>query len=508
MAGFSNAEGGGGGETTPTYEAAIASEAERLALNGLTKQCLARVRRQRPEKIFTSKGVDALGTARRYRAYQARYGDHHPKTQAAERVFEADMSSGLHEEVETIHYFAHTYPIVSGEIMMGDQPWDELAANGSLDEAADAWYLGRSFVEAREAVLAGQLLQTGQLATHDIVTISNTATADNAKDYFSTSDCMLRFISASVETQTVAIHQLMMKDLPEWALRELFSRLKVVVDEQTIADTPDSSTKYLATQIKVKKGELLHGAADVAYLLDTIMSERTNQLHLFGEPVGDVVDNPYADIFEISQRREVRRRQATQLLKQRFSQLVVEQPADVKDQLRQAFEEARSLVADIDGVAFVRQRYGEAAAQAWLAKQAARQHGAWQQTAGAEQAMQRAMGDVLVCGQRLTAPTAVLLCPRLPNPGEQARCPGCRRQVKVAGQAGTIRCPRLTCKLADPRLKQKHHQQQAAKAKQRAQRHRQAKKVKHTKEKTASRPSAPLPLPPAKVYKQSQHALI
>ncbi len=452
-AGFADASHYAVVESTAAYEAAIGSEAQRIAFNSLARQCIVRAEQRNREKVFTSKGVDALGSARHYMALRSYYGDNHPKTQEADRVFDADARTGLFEETEDLHYFSESYPIVDNSVMMADRSWDELAANGVLDERVDQWYLGRGFLEIRESLVAGEMLKTGEAETHDLITVSNRATANNAEEYGLDSACMIRFISIDSQKQTVSIGQLMMQGLPDYALQELFAGLGVEVDEQTIQDTPDSSTKYLATQIKVKKGELQNGAADIAYLTDYIMSERTGQPHLFGGPIEAIEANPYADIFELSKRKEIRRQQATQMLKQRFKELVIEQPRDIQNELRKAFEDARSMVADIEGVEFVRERYGEPAAEALLRKQAALREGSWNKTVHAEQDMQYAMGDVVVCGQRLSANTNI--CLRLPEPGEMSQCPGCHRSVRVAGTRSSIRCSRLSCKLVDPKIKKR-----------------------------------------------------
>jgi hypothetical protein len=445
------------------YRPVIETENHRIALNSLTQTCINEARRMRREVIFTSIGVDALGSARRYNELKDQYGDADIRTQEAKRVFVADARTGLFEETEDLHYFSESYPMVEGSVLMGSQSWEQLAANGNLDDRAAPWYLSRSFLETREALSSKEV----DMSIDDIVTISNTSRAPGSEDYFTGEDCMIRFISLDKATGMMRINQLMMKDLDNKILAKLFEKLGVETDTSTIPDTLDSSTEYLATQIKVKKGELTHGAADIAYLIDTIATQETGEDYLFGIAGEKAEENPYAEIYALSRNKEARRTEATEYLTSELSKLAADQPVNVKDSLRRVFESARSIVANIEGDEFVEQSYGSAAAAIFRQKQQALEQGDWQAVADSERSMQREMGDIVVCGQRLAAALNNELggdgeesCARLPEPGEKAKCPDCHEVTIVGGSKDSIKCSEPGCKLEDPKLRHKRQVQE------------------------------------------------
>ncbi len=454
--------------TREQYQAVITDESHRIALNGLTQECIQEARAQKERLRFSSKGVDALGSAKRFVALRNQYGIHDKRTVAADRVFEADIVTGLFEESENVFSFLVSYPVEDGNIIMGELTWDELAARGALDDRTEQWYQQRSFAEAREAIAAGEMLRSGELHTNDIVTISNTATASNAGEYFSGEDLMIRRISLNQQTGMVEIDQLMMKHMSNSIIEKLFAVLDVPVDERTFYNSDDQSVKYLASQIRVKKGELQNGAADIGFLLDYVLNEQTGKHHIFGREVDGVIGNPYARIAEVSRQKEVRRREATDFLKDRF--ITFAQSGRVTpEQLKAAYEDARSIVADIEGSQFVEDRYGKAAAQQHQRKQLAVASGDMAGALQAERTMQAHMGDVIVCNTVLGNKTGenassgnvfslfdALLCVRLPKPGEMANCPCCRKYVRVEGTEAKIFCPNTKCQLRNPKKHSKN----------------------------------------------------
>lgn len=460
-------------EMPSAYESAIRSEEHRIALNGLTKDCIATARQKKERLRFSSKGVDALGTAKRYIRDLEKYGGSDKRTLASERVFESDIKTGLFEETEDIFSFLVQYPVSEdSEIVMGEMSWDELAARGTLDDSTEDWYQKRAFVETREAVLAGEMLRSGLLYENDIITISNTATAKNAGDYFTGRDLMIRRVSFNPELKMVEMDQLMMHSVSNEIVAELFARLGVEVDEKTVEGASDDSAKYLATQIKVKKGELVNGAADIAFMMDWIMAEKKGKKYLFGEMVDGVLGNPYAQIAEVSREKEKRRQKASDFLKREFLRFAKEGHCS-KDQLREVYEVARSMVADIEGVQFVRSRYGKKAAEQFEKKQKAIESGNMAGAVVAESNMQSSMGDPSVCNTVFNQSSQnqnsnesskdSIFCPRLPKPGEIARCPCCRERVVVAGTADKIACSKANCRLEDPKLRRKRIKSESVK---------------------------------------------
>lgn len=450
-------------QTNEYYRPAITCEEHRIALNSLTRQCIKVTRAKKERLRFTSKGVDALGTAKRYLQHKTKYGENDPRTLAAERVFDYDVMTGLFEETETVHHFSVSYPVENNKVVMGMFNWEDIAANGLLDDSTDKWYQQRAFAEAREAVLTSQLLAQGLLSEFDIITISNTSTAQNADEYFSGEDLMIRRISFDKLKQTVDIDQLKMSSLDNAVVQQLFDLLGVQIDERTVSNSEDSSAKYLATQIKVKKGELLHGSADIGFLLDYIACQYTGEQHLFGKIVGEVQGNPYADVFKESRDKERRRSVAIEALKQDFMTLAASGEYN-KDKIRKMYQDARSRVADIEGRKFVLQRYGEQAAKDFDAKQTALNKGDWAGADNAEATMQSSMGSVVICntvfGSEDTRTSNKgsafeLFCPRLPKPGEVAQCPCCRKRVIVAGTIQKISCTTANCALEDKKLRRK-----------------------------------------------------
>jgi hypothetical protein len=454
------------GESVASYESAIVDESSRLALNSLTKQCIESARHRNERLRFSSKGVDAFGSARRFMLCQQRFGENDDRTRQAERVFDNDILTGLFEETEQVFVFSVNYPIENdGTIMMGELPWQDLAANGGIDPNADSWYQQRAFVEVREAVLANDYLRQGVLDENDIVTISNTSTAQNANDYFSGEDLMVRRISFNDQLNQVNVEQLMMYSVSNEIIQSLYDTLQVEVDEVTTAGCDDASAKYLATQIRVKKGELLNGVADVGFLLDVLAKNKTKKLHLFGKQVDSVEGNPYATIARLSRQKELRRKNAVDQLKADFLEMVSNGNESLERQ-KELYQSARGYVADIEGRDFVSERYGEAAAQQFDRRQTAIERGDWGGISRAEASMQHEMGDVIICGTVMGASRVEfsaagdalgsgVLCPKLPKPGEKARCPCCRRSVVVEGTLRQIYCPKEDCRLSNPKKRKK-----------------------------------------------------
>lgn len=446
------------------YAPAICSEEHRVVLNGLTQRCIERARQNNKDVRFSTKGVDSSSSARRYLKDLASYGSaDHPMVKQSERVFDYDILTGLFEETEDVHIFSVEYPVVDGRVIMGEQTWEELAANGTLDPTVEGWYHQRSFAEAREAVMASACIESGELLSHDIITISNTSTAHNAGDYFNGRDMMVRHISYDPTRKSLRIDQLMMPRVENEIVAELFRVLNVPVDTTTFRGSEDESVYYLGTQIKVKKGELQNGVADLGFLLDCILASRDGQGYVWGRPASDEGGNPYQSLYIQSRQKEWRRQRATKKLKQDFLEMVKRGEESVERQ-KELFMIARAEVADIEGREFVAERYGEHAAQRFEDKQRAIESGDMGAAIAAEQGMQREMGDVVICntvmgseksnGQNNSDSLAnSLFCARLPKPGEVACCPACRRLVVVAGTQDAIACSRAGCKLEDPKLR-------------------------------------------------------
>lgn len=403
---------------------------------------------QKTEGRSFQNGVNFFGNAEAYNLVCSVYGPDSDQAREARQVLRNDMATLILEEVSLKNYFSADYDIWDGKayaagVWLGEQYARPIVAG--ID--APDWMTERFLVELEEQLSLEQLISSGKLEDRTMITLSPSPFGLGKKDLedyqMERNFLMIRFLSLDKTGAKLNISQLQIPQdlITEADLRSFLESLDV---EPNNDECIDPATNILRSSF-LMNSETLGSKSNILRALDLHVSDRVGQPLYCGQKISYQPNIAEYDQFVAScMKRYAKFESAIDYAVRK----ITEQSAagntsavDIRTLSRDIKKRALSLMNDTE----IRSNYGDVIADAYIAGgyEAARLAGLKDHFSSGS------CPGVLGAEEDSLSSDSDAYCESLPEPGDKARCPSCKKIVVVTGTKDNIRCSNGKCDLAD-----------------------------------------------------------